>query len=40
LSPAVELPGERPADDGVDEMNAFVPLVAEIARMRRATVLG
>jgi len=36
----VKLPRERAADDGVDEVNAFVPCVPELARVRGATALG
>jgi hypothetical protein len=40
LSPAVKLPKVRPAVDGVDQLDAFVPRVAELTRMRWTTVLG
>ena len=40
LPPAVELPGKRAADDGVDEVNAFVPRLAQLVRVRGATAHG
>src|SRR5216683_7939680 len=39
LPSAVELPGKRPAGDGVDEVDAFVPIPAELAGMGGTAVL-